>query len=75
MSFFKSGTILLAAAMIGNLSNYFFQFFMSRNFSIEDYGAMNAIFSLMAITGIPTGTIMLVVAKYTSTFKAGSKDK
>ncbi|OGW51436.1 MAG: hypothetical protein A2Z50_01950 [Nitrospirae bacterium RBG_19FT_COMBO_42_15] len=75
MSFFKSGTILLAAAMIGNLSNYFFQFFMSRYLSIEDYGAMNAIFSLMAITGIPTGTIMLVVAKYTSTFKAGSKDK
>jgi O-antigen/teichoic acid export membrane protein len=75
MSLFRSGTILFAASMIGNLSNYFFQFFMSRYLSIEDYGAMNAVFSLMIIAGIPTGTIMLVVAKYVSIFKAKDRDR
>lgn len=76
MTLIKSGTILFLASMAGNISNYLFQFFMSRHLSLEDYGAMNAVFSILTIVAIPTGTIMLVVAKYIATFKAkGEEDK
>lgn len=70
MTLFKGGAILIIASMTGNISNYFFQFFMSRRLSLEDYGAMNAVFSVFVIVGIPATTIMLVVAKYITTFNA-----
>lgn len=68
MSLIKSGTILFAASMLGNVSNYLFQFFMSRRLTVEDYGAMNSMFSILGITGIPATTVMFVVAKYVSEF-------
>ncbi|HEY4707256.1 MAG TPA: oligosaccharide flippase family protein [Thermodesulfobacteriota bacterium] len=70
MSFVKSGTVLFLASMAGNFCNYLFQFFMSRSLELTDYGAMNAALSLTSILGIPAGTIMLVVARYSSTFNA-----
>lgn len=76
MSLIRSGTILFIASMVGNISNYLFQFFMSRHLTLEDYGAMNALFSMMVIIGLPTGTIMLVIARYISIFKTkGEEDK
>lgn len=74
MTLIKSGTILFITSMVGNACNYLFQFFMSRHLSVEDYGAMNAVFSVMVIVGIPTGTIMLVIAKYISVFKAKGEE-
>ena len=74
MTLIKSGTILFIASLAGNACNYLFQFFMSRHLSVADYGAMNAVFSVMAIVGIPTGTIMLVVAKYIAVFKARAEE-
>lgn len=74
MTLVRSGTILFISSMVGNIANYLFQFFMSRYLSLEDYGAMNAAFSLMVIIGIPTSTIMFVVAKYISTFNARGQD-
>lgn len=68
MTLLKGGTILFFASMTGNLSNYIFQFFMSRQLSLEDYGAMNAVFSILAIIGIPATTVTFVVAKYISVF-------
>lgn len=70
MSFVKSGTVLFLASMAGNFCNYLFQFFMSRSLELTDYGAMNAALSVTSILGIPAGTIMLVVARYSSTFNA-----
>src|SRR3990172_5364203 len=70
MSFVKSGTVLFLASMAGNFCNYLFQFFMSRSLELTDYGALNAAFSVTSMLGIPAGTIMLVVARYSSTFNA-----
>lgn len=74
MSIIKSGTVIFLASMAGNLSNYLFQFFMGKNLSVEDYGAMNAVIAMLVIVAIPTGTIMLVVAKYASAFSAKGED-
>ncbi|HBG47754.1 MAG TPA: hypothetical protein DDW94_12320 [Deltaproteobacteria bacterium] len=70
MGLLKSGTVLFLASMAGNFCNYFFQFFMSRRLDLTDYGALNAVLSVTSILGIPTGTVMLVVARYASTFNA-----
>lgn len=70
MSLLKNGTVLFLASMAGNFCNYLFQFFMSRNLELTDYGALNAALSITSILGIPTGTVMLVVARYASTFNA-----
>lgn len=73
MSFVKSGTVLFLASMAGNFCNYLFQFFMSRSLELTDYGALNAALSVTSILGIPAGTIMLVVARYSSTFNANGE--
>lgn len=74
MTLIKGGTILFIASLLGNISNYLFQFFMGRYLSVEDYGTMNAALSMLVIGAIPSGTIMIVVAKYISMFKAKEED-
>lgn len=70
MDLLKSGAAVMAGSMAGNISNYLFQFLMSRNLSIEDYGAMNSVFSMLVIVAIPATAVMLVTAKYISSYRA-----
>ncbi len=56
--------------MIGNVSAYFFQFYMSRKLSMEDFGMFNSLLSLSAIVSVPAGTVSLVMARYVSKFSA-----
>ena len=70
MDLLKSGAAVMAGSMAGNISNYLFQFIMSRNLSIEDYGAMNSVFSMLVIVAIPATAVMLVTAKYISSYRA-----
>lgn len=56
--------------MVGNVANYFFQFYMARNLSTGDFGILNTLLSLMMILTVPTGTILMVLAKYSSYYKA-----
>ncbi|MBE9528642.1 MAG: oligosaccharide flippase family protein [Proteobacteria bacterium] len=74
MSLLRSGSILFATTMVANVSNYFFQFFMSRHLALDQFGAMNAVFSMLSILAVPTTTIMLVVAKYSALFRSESSD-
>lgn len=66
----KEGTLLFISTMIGNIASYFFQFFMSRKLSIEDFGVFNSLMSLFIITAVPIGTLLTIIARYTSQFKA-----
>jgi len=68
-SLYKNSALLFIAAMTGNFFQYLFQFFMGRNLSIPDFGAMNALFSFTVITSIGTGTVALVITKYIAGFK------
>jgi len=72
-NFIKSSSILFIAVMIGNIANYLFQFFMGHNLSTSDFGILNSLLSLMMIGAVPAGTIMLVMARYISKFKAGEE--
>jgi len=66
----KGSLILFAGNLVGSGCNYFFQFFMSRNLSVSDFGAMNSLLSLLMITAVPAVSILLVSTKYVSNFKA-----
>ena len=68
-SLYKNSALLFIAAMTGNFFQYLFQFFMGRNLSIADFGAMNALFSFGVITSIGIGTVTLVITKYIAGFK------
>ena len=68
-SLYKNSALLFIAAMAGNFFQYLFQFFMGRNLSVADFGAMNALFSFTIITSVGTGTIGLVITKYIAGFK------
>ena len=69
----KGSAILFVSSMVGNIANYLFQFFMSRHLSIEDFGTMNSLLSLMVITAVPAMAILLLSTKYVSMFKANKE--
>ncbi|WP_347274400.1 oligosaccharide flippase family protein [Candidatus Kuenenia sp.] len=66
----KSGFYLFVASLVGNVSAYFFQFYMSRKLSVEDFGMFNSLLSLSAIISVPAGTVLVVMARYVSKFNA-----
>ena len=68
-SLYKNSALLFIASMTGNFFQYLFQFFMGRNLSVADFGAMNALFSFGVIISVGTGTIGLVITKYIAGFK------
>lgn len=70
MAIVKNASILFVCTMTGNFCNYCFQFLMGRTLTIEDYGTMNALISVVTSVTLPTSAIMFVVAKYASTYTA-----
>lgn len=75
MKVVRNASVLFVCTTAGNAANYFFQFLMGRYLSIEDYGAMNALLSVVTSITLPTSAVMIVVAKYASTYSArGEKD-
>jgi hypothetical protein len=74
MALVRNASILFACTMIGNASNYLFQFVMGRSLTLEDFGTMNALLSVMTSITLPTTAIMFVVAKYASTYRALGED-
>ena len=70
MALIRNATILFTATMAGSVANYLFQFVMGRNLTLEEYGNMNALLSIMTGITLPATAVMLVVAKYSSTYSA-----
>jgi O-antigen/teichoic acid export membrane protein len=69
MAIVRNASILFVCTMAGNMANYCFQFIMGRRLSIEDFGTMNALLSVSTSITLPTGAIMIVIAKYASTYR------
>ena len=60
--------------MIANISNYLYQIIMGRLLPFEEYGALNALFSLITIVSVPGAAITLVVSKYITEYSATGED-
>jgi len=62
--------MLFIASMVTNISNYAFQVVMARLLTPVEYGLMNALLSLLAVMAVPVSTLLMVVTRKTSEFKA-----
>jgi len=68
--FLRGSALLFAAMMVGNIFGYLFQITMGRMLSVEHYGEMNALMSLLVIFGIPFGTLVNFFARETADYSA-----
>jgi O-antigen/teichoic acid export membrane protein len=66
----KTSSLLFIATMITNISNYAFQIVMGRLLTTIEYGLMNALLSLFTVLAVPISTLLMVVARKTSEYKA-----
>ncbi|MBI1911187.1 MAG: oligosaccharide flippase family protein [Deltaproteobacteria bacterium] len=74
MALVRNASILFVCTMAGNFSNYCFQFLMGRQLSLDDYGTMNALLSVVTSITLPAGAIMIVLAKYSSIYSVKNKE-
>lgn len=56
--------------MTANVCNYLYQILMGRMLSVEEYGTLNALLSLLVISSVPGMTITLMVSKYIAEYNA-----
>lgn len=73
MDALKSGTVLFFASISGGAFNFFFQVFMGRTLSVEDFGSMNALFSAILITGVPAAAMMTALSREVSSLDPGAR--
>jgi O-antigen/teichoic acid export membrane protein len=64
--FLKGSALLFVSMMTGNVFGYLFQLAMGRMLSVEAYGEMNALMSLLVLFGIPFATVINFFAKETA---------
>jgi O-antigen/teichoic acid export membrane protein len=74
-SLLKSSALIFLGSMIGNIFNYLFQASMGRMLSVQTFGEMNALFSLMIIFSVPFASITNFLAKNVANFDAFSLGK
>jgi len=67
-SFLKDNLIILILMNSGNVFSYLFQFVIGRSLTPSEYGAFNAINSLLVLATAPMLVISLVVSKFTVEF-------
>ena len=60
----KGSLILVFAFGIFNFFHFLFQFFMARMLTLEDYGILATLFSIVYISSVITESIQTILAKY-----------
>lgn len=62
--FEKNSIVLFVLMMSANVCNYLFQIIVGNLLSVEDYGVVNTVVSLIGIFSIPTTIVTLITARY-----------
>ncbi len=73
-SFEKNNLILLVLSTAASVINYLFQILLGRLLSVEEFGIVNSIFSLISVLTIPGMIIAVVVAKECATVDENRKE-
>lgn len=63
---FRSSSIIFIGSLVVNIINYLFQITMGRMMSIQTFGEMNALLSVMMIFSVPFASITNYIAKNVS---------
>jgi stage V sporulation protein B len=71
----KGSIVLLISFGIFNFFNFLFHFSMVRMLTVEDYGILASLFSIIYVLGVFSESIQLVITKYTSSEKNKGKIK
>ena len=71
---FKNSAIFFAGSMLANILNYAFHLVVGRMVSIEVYGEIESLVSLINIISIPALTITMIATRYCAEYKA-NRDK
>lgn len=66
--------VMVIFALFVNVANYCFQILSGRILSVEDYGLINALFSLFLIFSAPHYAIKMIVSKETSVWTVDKKN-
>jgi len=69
----KHGIIVVASTMAVNFLNYLYQLLMGRFLSVEDYGILYSLLSLLYIINVGGTALQTSLARYTSKLKAHGK--
>jgi O-antigen/teichoic acid export membrane protein len=68
-SLFDEGFLIMIMGL-GNVFNFYFHIFMSRNLGPEGYSALNSLLSLLYIVSIPIVTIQTTITKFVAQYSA-----
>jgi len=69
-----SGSIVIfAGTLLGNIANFGFNIYMSRNLAIADYGAVVSIISLMILLAIPINSIVPAIVNFAGSHMANEE--
>lgn len=66
----SGSAIIFVGSFIGNIFNFLFNFYMSRNLSVADYGVLASLVSLVVLAGMPAGSVLPTVVKFAAEFLA-----
>src|SRR3989344_2051812 len=59
-------SIIFLGSIFGNFFNFLFNLFISRNLSIEDYGVVASLLSLMTLFALPVGAIIPTIVYFSA---------
>ena len=69
-AFARSSAVLFAGSMVANILNYVFHLVVGRMVSVQVYGEVESLISLMNIISVPAMTLTMVATKYAAQCKA-----
>ncbi len=69
-TFARNSLILFSGTMLANILNYAFHLVIGRMVSVEIYGEVQSLTSLINIVSVPAMTLTMVATKYAAGFKA-----
>ena len=71
----KNSFIFLIGTFVANIGNFFLHLIMSRLMDVKTFGEFEALISLLYIISVPSATLMTMVIKFTSEFKANDDEE
>jgi O-antigen/teichoic acid export membrane protein len=67
---FTQSSWMFGSSMLVNILNFCFWLIMVRKLSVEDYGMLNALVTVLMFLSIPSGILQTVITRYVSKFMA-----
>lgn len=69
----SGSAIIFIGSFVGNICNFLFNFYMSRNLSVADYGILASLVSLVVLASMPAGAVLPTVVKFAAEFFAAGE--